>query len=155
MRWLQEGCHTVRPIHCLVMILNLKISPTKQETSSKMMDLGLKKISLSLDKYAESTDNIEVFFVDWNHLKELFFSYPVFLLFCPSLQILLYGAEHIFYCQESFFLTAVLSPKNTVRFITLNGYLQSISESLILQALLLLIYVRTQCLPTTLFFPWG
>lgn len=49
------------------------------------MDLGLKKISLSLDKYAESIDNIEVFFVDWEYLKELFFSYPVFLLLCPSL----------------------------------------------------------------------
>lgn len=52
-----------RPIHCLVMILNLRISPTKQETSSKMMDLGLKKISLSLDKYAESADSIEDFFL--------------------------------------------------------------------------------------------
>lgn len=111
------------------------------------MDLGLKKISLSLDKYAESIDNIEVFFVDWEYLKELFFSYPVFLLLCPSLQILAYGAEHIFYCQEGFFSTAVLSPKNTVKFITLNGYFQSISDSLILQTLLLLICMRTQCLP--------
>lgn len=40
------------------MILNLKISPINQETSSELMDLVLKRISLFLDKCAESTVNI-------------------------------------------------------------------------------------------------
>lgn len=79
-RWLQEGCHTARPIHCLVMMLNLRICPAKQETSSKMLHLGLKKVSLTLGKYAESTDNIEAFSVDWKYLKELFLPCLPFLL---------------------------------------------------------------------------
>lgn len=61
--------------------------------------------------------------------------------------ILAYGARHVFHSQESFFLTAVLSPKHTVRFMTLNRHLQSISNSLILQTPLLLICVRSQYLP--------
>lgn len=44
------------------------------------MHLGLKEVSLSLGKYAESTDNIEAFSVDWKYLQELFLPCLSFLL---------------------------------------------------------------------------
>lgn len=136
------------------MILNLRISPTKQETSSKLMDLELKRISLSLDKYAESTDNIEGFFVDWKYLKELFFSYPVFLFFCPSIdnfglcswaRILLPGEFLFSSCPFS----KGYSKVHGIEWVSSENFRQSYSANPATP------HLCENPVFTTLFFPWG
>lgn len=62
-RCVQEGHRTDMPVLSVVMILNLKTSPINQETSSELMDLVLKRISLFLTSVPKALSIFESFFI--------------------------------------------------------------------------------------------